>query len=236
MVVGGPDELDTEMEEVQIPKPLDAPKDAVTEINENGEVVPIEEGEIVDQKALLYADDDEIPLLNPRVSNASSSVRPNIDFMAEPSRELRRVGVKAGTFNLRVQSGHKDFGTGATYGMSSSRFDPWDSRREELTMPGNEDPVLLLPDDALFLDFDQNMKAYYFGTGPQAFQHALFNTWETFTHPEYSEAVRTAAAKAQRGISLQDCLDEFTKEEQLGEDDPWYCPQCKKHQQATKKF
>jgi len=59
---------------------------------------------------------------------------------------------------------------------------------------------------------------------------------EVFTHPEYSEAVRAAAAMTQRGISLQDCLDEFTKEEQLGEDDPWYCPQCKKHQQATKKF
>src|SRR5216683_1568474 len=52
----------------------------------------------------------------------------------------------------------------------------------------------------------------------------------------YSEAVRAAAAKTLRGISLQDCLDEFTKEEQLGEDDLWYCPQCKKHQQATKKF
>jgi ubiquitin carboxyl-terminal hydrolase 4/11/15 len=231
-----PDEPDAEMEEVQIPTPLDTLKDTVTEIKENGEVIPVEEGEIVDQKALLYADDDDdISLLNTQVSNPSSSVHQNFDFTAIPSREVRRVGVKAGAFNLRVQSGHKDFGTGATYGMSSSRFDSWESRRDELIMPGNEDPVLLLPDDALFLEFDQNMKAYYFGTG-QAFQHALFNTWETFTHPEYSESVRAAAAKTQRGISLQDCLDEFTKEEQLGEDDPWYCPQCKKHQQATKKF
>jgi ubiquitin carboxyl-terminal hydrolase 4/11/15 len=235
-----PDEPDpdTEMEEVQIPAPFDAPKDAVTEIKENGEVVPVEEGEIVDQKALIYAtDDDEISLLDTRVSKASSSVHSDIDISDIPSREVRRVGVKSGAFTLRVQSGHKDFGTGVTYGMScSSRFDSWDSRRDELTVPGNEDPVLLLPDDALFLEFDQNMKAYYFGTGPQAFQNALFNTWETFTHPEYSEAVRAAAAKTLRGISLQDCLDEFTKEEQLGEDDLWYCPQCKKHQQATKKF
>jgi ubiquitin carboxyl-terminal hydrolase 4/11/15 len=149
--------------------------------------------------------------------------------------EPRRVGVKAGAFNLRVQSGHKDFGTGVAYGLSSSRFDSWDMRREELTTPGNEDPVLLLPDDGLFLEFDPNMKAYYFGAG-QAFQHALFNTWEMFIHPEYSEAVKAAAAKSQRGISLQDCLDEFTREEELGEDDPWYCPKCKKHQQATKKF
>ncbi|KAI7870840.1 hypothetical protein BDF14DRAFT_1770291 [Spinellus fusiger] len=37
-------------------------------------------------------------------------------------------------------------------------------------------------------------------------------------------------------ITLADCLDEFTKEEQLGEEDLWFCPSCKKHQQATKKF
>ncbi|XP_076078231.1 ubiquitin carboxyl-terminal hydrolase 15-like isoform X1 [Mytilus galloprovincialis] len=37
-------------------------------------------------------------------------------------------------------------------------------------------------------------------------------------------------------IQLGDCLDLFTKEEQLGENDLWYCPRCKKHQQATKKF
>ena len=227
---------DTEMEEVQIPTPLGAPKDGMMEIKENGEVAPVEEGEIVDQKALLYLDDDELPLADARISEGALSARSDMDSSALPSHELQRVGVKAGSFTLRVQSGHKNFGTGVAYGMSSARFDSWDMRRDELTTPGNEDPVLLLPDDALFLEFDQNMKAYYFGTGPHAFQHALFNTWETFIHPEYSEIVRAAAAKTQRGISLQDCLDEFTKEEQLGEDDPWYCPQCKKHQQATKKF
>ncbi|KAJ1598983.1 hypothetical protein NDA14_006720 [Ustilago hordei] len=37
-------------------------------------------------------------------------------------------------------------------------------------------------------------------------------------------------------LSIEDCMDEFTKEEQLGEDDPWYCPSCKEFRQATKKF
>ena len=37
-------------------------------------------------------------------------------------------------------------------------------------------------------------------------------------------------------IQLTDCLNLFTKEERLGEQDPWYCPQCKQFQQATKKF
>ena len=224
---------DMEMEEVHIPAP---PKDAVTEIKENGDVVPVEEGEIADQKGLLYVDDDEVPPVTAESSTAAPSIRSS-DILAETSPgEPRRVGVKAGAFTLRVQSGHKDFGTGVAYGLSSSRFDSWDLRREELTTLGNEDPVLLMPDDGLFLEFDPNMKAYYFANGPQAYQRALFYTWEPFIHPEYSEAVKAATAKSQRGISLQDCLDEFTREEELGEDDPWYCPKCKKHQQATKKF
>ncbi|XP_004345237.1 ubiquitin carboxyl-terminal hydrolase [Capsaspora owczarzaki ATCC 30864] len=37
-------------------------------------------------------------------------------------------------------------------------------------------------------------------------------------------------------VSLGDCMQLFLKQEQLGADDPWYCSQCKQHQQAYKKF
>ena len=37
-------------------------------------------------------------------------------------------------------------------------------------------------------------------------------------------------------INLCDCIEQFTTTERLGEDDLWYCPRCKKQQQATKKF
>lgn len=37
-------------------------------------------------------------------------------------------------------------------------------------------------------------------------------------------------------LQLRDCINQFTSLERLGADDPWYCPKCKKHQQATKKF
>ncbi|VFQ79687.1 unnamed protein product [Cuscuta campestris] len=42
--------------------------------------------------------------------------------------------------------------------------------------------------------------------------------------------------KPQESISLYKCLDAFLKEEPLGPDDMWYCPNCKKHQQASKKL
>jgi ubiquitin carboxyl-terminal hydrolase 4/11/15 len=36
--------------------------------------------------------------------------------------------------------------------------------------------------------------------------------------------------------TLMDCIDLFTKNEQLGPEDPWYCPRCEEQQQAYKKF
>ncbi|KAJ2806692.1 hypothetical protein H4R20_001592 [Coemansia guatemalensis] len=42
--------------------------------------------------------------------------------------------------------------------------------------------------------------------------------------------------RQQRKITLEDCLAEFTRPEELGEEDPWYCSKCKEHQRATKKF
>lgn len=37
-------------------------------------------------------------------------------------------------------------------------------------------------------------------------------------------------------LQLSDCLELFTSEEKLSSSDPWYCPKCKKHQEATKKL
>ncbi|KAJ8401395.1 hypothetical protein AAFF_G00386260 [Aldrovandia affinis] len=35
---------------------------------------------------------------------------------------------------------------------------------------------------------------------------------------------------------LKDCIELFTTKEKLGAEDPWYCPNCKQHQQASKKL
>ncbi|KAJ2156060.1 hypothetical protein GGF46_005435 [Coemansia sp. RSA 552] len=43
-------------------------------------------------------------------------------------------------------------------------------------------------------------------------------------------------SEKQQSVRLEDCLAEFTRPEQLGEEDPWYCGKCKEHQQATKRI
>ncbi|XP_021892460.1 ubiquitin carboxyl-terminal hydrolase 8-like isoform X2 [Carica papaya] len=42
--------------------------------------------------------------------------------------------------------------------------------------------------------------------------------------------------KPQESVSLYKCLEAFLKEEPLGPEDMWYCPNCKKHRQAIKKL
>ncbi|OWZ12118.1 Ubiquitin-specific protease [Phytophthora megakarya] len=37
-------------------------------------------------------------------------------------------------------------------------------------------------------------------------------------------------------LTIFDCLSKFTEREQLGETDTWYCPKCKNHVRAFKKF
>uniref|UniRef100_A0A8B9J1N5 Ubiquitin carboxyl-terminal hydrolase n=1 Tax=Amazona collaria TaxID=241587 RepID=A0A8B9J1N5_9PSIT len=53
-----------------------------------------------------------------------------------------------------------------------------------------------------------------------------FEKHESMLQPQKKKAV----------VALRDCIELFTTMETLGEHDPWYCPNCKKHQQATKKF
>lgn len=64
-------------------------------------------------------------------------------------------------------------------------------------------------------------------------------TYENPTTFRDTELMAKRTARLQRrknGITLEDCLNEFGKEEILSEADTWYCPRCKEHRRATKKF
>ncbi|UNI14415.1 Ubiquitinyl hydrolase 1 [Purpureocillium takamizusanense] len=43
-------------------------------------------------------------------------------------------------------------------------------------------------------------------------------------------------SRKNKGITLEECLDEFERAEVLSEQDMWYCPRCKEHRRASKKF
>ena len=47
---------------------------------------------------------------------------------------------------------------------------------------------------------------------------------------------RQSLLKKSSSVTLDECLDVFSKSEVLSRGDTWYCPSCKNHVQATKKF
>ncbi|KAI1793553.1 cysteine proteinase [Ganoderma leucocontextum] len=207
-----------DMEPVHIPISGGPVRDSVTEIKENGDIVTVdepipEEGDIVDEKSTIVQDADEDEEMN------------------LVSAVPRKLGFKRDLFRLRVQKCGQPYGAGHSFGGNLSRFDTWEQRATSA-----KDGVLLRPLDAFILEFDNHVKAYYFGLGENRWEYALWDKFDEFVHPELAASRKAASAQKQKGITLQDCLDEFTKEEKLGEDDLWYCPRCKKHQQATKRF
>lgn len=59
---------------------------------------------------------------------------------------------------------------------------------------------------------------------------------ETLSDPQLEAKIQARRSRSSKGISLDDCLDEFEKEEILSEEDKWYCPKCKEFRRAAKKF
>lgn len=65
------------------------------------------------------------------------------------------------------------------------------------------------------------------------------STWEhceTLPDPELDKAQQTRTRRRKNGITIEACLDEFERNEILSEQDMWYCPRCKEHRRASKKF
>lgn len=67
-------------------------------------------------------------------------------------------------------------------------------------------------------------------------KYATFNTVETVPDEALENKIKERKARSGKGISLNDCLDAFEKEEILSEEDKWYCPRCKEFCRAEKKF
>ena len=206
---------DSTIEEVSITLNGASPIDSLTEIKPNGEVVMVqeapEEGDITDEKGMVIEEVEITP--------------------EEVDAEPKKLGPKPDVFFLQLQNNNNPFAAG--FGPSG-RYESW-SRREQEAAADEEGGPLVKEGDTFVCEFDEHLKGYFFGDLPHS-EGLLWKRNQQYTHPEYLEARKGEAAKIKRGITLRDCLEEFTKEEKLGEDDLWYCPKCKKHQQATKRF
>ncbi|KZF21658.1 UCH-domain-containing protein [Xylona heveae TC161] len=101
-----------------------------------------------------------------------------------------------------------------------------------------EEGPLVRPGEALILDFFDNVYDALFSEDKRDTLRGNA-TWEDIPIYHDTDLIHRRAMRANRrkaGVSLYDCLDEFGKEEILSENDAWYCPRCKEHRRASKKF
>ncbi|KAH8832704.1 hypothetical protein DL96DRAFT_1583058 [Flagelloscypha sp. PMI_526] len=181
------------------------PVDAVAEITENGEVVTVqegapattaaapEEGDIVDEKVKIVTED----------GTSDSDDGPQV---------LHCLGPKPDIFNIRFLPADTGY---ATSSWHSSRSVDLDTRLKEAT---EEEPSLVRENETIVCEFDANMRDYYFGEEQNRFNEDAF---ERLLHPEFEAARDSLKSQGKKEITLKDCLDEFTREEELGEDDLW---------------
>lgn len=84
---------------------------------------------------------------------------------------------------------------------------------------------------------EETLDFVFGGTSPGEMRGMkTFKQLQTLEDPALEAKKRQRQLRKKHGITLDDCLDEFESEEILSEQDTWYCPRCKEHRRASKKF
>lgn len=105
--------------------------------------------------------------------------------------------------------------------------------------PGPDGGPLIRLREALIIDWSDIAYDRTFTDSSAPANDNSLATWvscETLPDPELDKAQAARTRSRKNGISLEACLDEFEREEILSEQDMWYCPRCKEHRRASKKF
>ncbi|KAH3203006.1 hypothetical protein KXV64_008724 [Aspergillus fumigatus] len=147
---------------------------------------------------------------------------------------------KSGTVTDRKTSDDSDQ-DGSAGSASDSDSDMFSniSRPKAVKIQSGERP-LIRPGEGIVLDWNDQAHDALFG-GDKKDTDGLRGTptWtnvERIPDPELAKRRDLRRSRKKRGVTLYECLDEFNKEEILSENDAWYCPRCKEHRRASKKF
>ncbi|KAI0408676.1 hypothetical protein F4802DRAFT_548515 [Xylaria palmicola] len=152
-----------------------------------------------------------------------------------------------GKTNTKPPNGRKKMKPGRQYGSKGAKKRLRQQQRqqqEKQSAINFEDPADLsdpTPDggplirlrEGLVVDWSEAAYREIFGAD------GSFETWETcdtLPDPDLEKAQEARAKRRKRGLTLDECLDEFERDEVLSEQDMWYCPRCKEHRRASKKL
>lgn len=113
-------------------------------------------------------------------------------------------------------------------------------KRPNAAKPQPEVRPLVRPGEGIILDWNEKSHdALFGGNAKDKNSDRGMGTWFDVEHvqdPELDKRRALRQTRKKKGVSLDECLDEFYKEEVLSENDAWYCPRCKEHRRASKRF
>jgi ubiquitin carboxyl-terminal hydrolase 4/11/15 len=221
-----------------------------TETPKADENMVIEE-ENDDQDENFYKDQMEYCLNNDNAMDNNSTNKPESSIVVESFKKLYDyenspdideyvTAPESDTGSVeRIQSSNvKSLATSSSLvklnNESSSSFSLSPLNSED----SKEESVFLKPNMVIVNEFNENSFDLCFCNSSDN----KYNGSETWSSPELlinEELVKESelnAENARKPVTIYDCLELFSKPEVLGQNDLWYCPQCKEHRQAVKKI
>lgn len=138
---------------------------------------------------------------------------------------------------VRIQPANLCQGSDASSKSSADDNLDDDVDTDESDPTPNSAPALVRQGDAILLDWTSNAIDSLFSGKPRDPEElrgrpTYMNIKNVFDHTMVVSQKKPKLST----VSLDQCLDEFSKEEILSRADSWFCPQCKTHVSATKKF
>jgi ubiquitin carboxyl-terminal hydrolase 4/11 len=107
------------------------------------------------------------------------------------------------------------------------------------TPPPDDEGWLMKPGEGIVLDWNEDAYNSLFESDRGGDEMRGTGTWmhiDTWPDPELAAKRAQRQIRRKNGVTLDECLDEFGKMETLSESNSWYCPRCKEHRQANKRF
>ncbi|KAM3155138.1 hypothetical protein ABEW05_004324 [Botrytis cinerea] len=169
----------------------------------------------------LESDDDALKPISP---HRALPVRP-----AAP-----KSGARVGPKNKRRTRNMKTY---SKKGKSVARKRHQSEAESEQDAP--DDGPLIRLGEGIVVDWNEDAWETLFGSYNDSDNFRGRPTYEnppTLVDLALDSKRQARESRRKQGITLEDCLDEFGKEEILSEMDTWYCPRCKEHRRASKKF
>ncbi|ESZ93218.1 hypothetical protein SBOR_6374 [Sclerotinia borealis F-4128] len=143
-----------------------------------------------------------------------------------------KSGARVGNKNKRRNHNMKTY---SKKGKSALRKQPQLEVDDEQDAP--DDGPLVRLGEGLVIDWNEDAwETLFAGSNDEDGGRPTFEHPPTLIDSDLISKRKARDTRRSQVITLDDCLDEFGKEEILSEMDTWYCPRCKEHRRASKKF